>query len=656
MPKQQSKKTSSFVGQQSSTSSAQAGKAAQLASPNSGSGRASISVGRMVGPELGLALGSVLGETVGIMEGPALGSPEGLLDGETLGEVLGAPLGITLTDGLVLGAEDGAKEGSSEGEDVGLRLGKDVGRELGLTEGTDEGAVEGDSEGCEEGAVLIVGDGLGDSEGAALACASKSPSSWQQLRKIPKSLGQQSPNNPAQLGCAPQAGAVESSASAPTPAGLGGPLGLAVGAWVLDFLLGAFRLIEGAEVGSELGCAVGGGAVGRLVGEALGEALGTALGSTVSKQQYKNTSSTVGQQSSASPSQAGWSEQRRDEELCKFRSSYAAPAAPAPPRIVLAARADAIKDAARAATTKRARLVALMVQNYVQYCVLLFLKNQKSAKDEKAVRLGRWGYCDKQIMDDSAGVLMSSYVSHRPSQGAKKRRPRFGKLVNRVPNSPDHCKGETDTSSFEVEEWDGQFVFGTNGGEMVDVDQKTNSEELKASGPSGSGSVEQGGVCRVLVVVEKAFGEDVRDVEWAVAHVEGGFGCLGLGSDVVAGFMSEKRMMSLAPLSMPSVSNSLMKTEQMCCRWSQCPCMMTFQNMTSSFCTDNLEAIGLWLRDTSASRQGKRLTRTTKQKVPLRFPSLCGLKVLAASVGLLWIQPLQNDVLLTRPCHMVGIY
>ena len=70
---------------------------------------------------------------------------------------------------------------------------------------------------------------------------------------------------------------------------------------------------------------------------------------------------------------------------------------------------------------------------------------------------------------------------------------------------------------------------------MVDVDQKTNSKELDASGPSRSGGVEQGGVCRVLVVVEKAFGGDVRDVEWAVAHVEGGFGCLGLGGDVVAG-------------------------------------------------------------------------------------------------------------------------
>ena len=47
-------------------------------------------------------------------------------------------------------------------------------------------------------------------------------------------------------------------------------------------------------------------------------------------------------------------------------------------------------------------------------------------------------------------------------------------------------------------------------GKMVDVDQKTNSEELDASRPSGRGGVEQGGVCRVLVeVVEKVLGGEM---------------------------------------------------------------------------------------------------------------------------------------------------
>ena len=81
----------------------------------------------------------------------------------------------------------------------------------------------------------------------------------------------------------------------------------------------------------------------------------------------------------------------------------------------------------------------------------------------------------------------------------------------------------------------GQFVGGANGCEMVDVDQKADAKELDASGSSGSGGVEQGGVGRGLVVVEEAFRGDVRDVEWAIAHVEFGVGCLGLGGDVVAG-------------------------------------------------------------------------------------------------------------------------
>ena len=57
---------------------------------------------------------------------------------------------------------------------------------------------------------------------------------------------------------------------------------------------------------------------------------------------------------------------------------------------------------------------------------------------------------------------------------------------------------------------DGQFVGGANGCEMVDVDLKADAKELDAGGSSGSGCVEQGG----LVVVEKAFREDVCDVEW----------------------------------------------------------------------------------------------------------------------------------------------
>ena len=79
----------------------------------------------------------------------------------------------------------------------------------------------------------------------------------------------------------------------------------------------------------------------------------------------------------------------------------------------------------------------------------------------------------------------------------------------------------------------GQFVGGTNGCKKVDVNQKADSKELDASGSSGNGGVEQGGVGRGLVVVEEAFRGDVRDIEWAIAHVEFGVGCLGLG--MVAG-------------------------------------------------------------------------------------------------------------------------
>lgn len=48
--------------------------------------------------------------------------------------------------------------------------------------------------------------------------------------------------------------------------------------------------------------------------------------------------------------------------------------------------------------------------------------------------------------------------------------------------------------------------------------------------------MEQGGVGRVLIMVEKAFGGEVRDIEWTtVAHGGGGIGCLVLSGDVIAG-------------------------------------------------------------------------------------------------------------------------
>ena len=69
---------------------------------------------------------------------------------------------------------------------------------------------------------------------------------------------------------------------------------------------------------------------------------------------------------------------------------------------------------------------------------------------------------------------------------------------------------------------------------MVDVDQEANAEEMNASGSSRGGGVEQGGVGWAFVVEKEAFGGDVRDIERAVAHFEGGFGCLGLSGDVIA--------------------------------------------------------------------------------------------------------------------------
>jgi len=67
----------------------------------------------------------------------------------------------------------------------------------------------------------------------------------------------------------------------------------------------------------------------------------------------------------------------------------------------------------------------------------------------------------------------------------------------------------------------GQFVFSSDRGKMVNVDQEANRKELDASGLNRGGSLEQGRIHGALVVVEKAVGGDVRDVEWAVTHVEG---------------------------------------------------------------------------------------------------------------------------------------
>jgi len=62
----------------------------------------------------------------------------------------------------------------------------------------------------------------------------------------------------------------------------------------------------------------------------------------------------------------------------------------------------------------------------------------------------------------------------------------------------------------------------------------TTRKQMQRNGSSGSGSVDQGGIHRALVVAEKTFRGKVRNIEWAVTHVKGCVRSLGLGGDVIA--------------------------------------------------------------------------------------------------------------------------